>query len=321
MGGTRFVGVDVVEALLQAGHDVVVFHRGSHSPQWTRSVQQVIGDRTVSTELARIRDVNPDAVVDLSAYTRAQTEQLLEVLPSVPRLVHVSTVNVYRPLPLLPWPEETPYGPHPLWGNYAVDKIGCEVALRERRPEPMTTVAIRFPLVLGPANFIAREEFVLNRLLDDEVILLPGDGQAVHQYVWLKHAAAALARAVEIDQSGFHPFNVASRRCITSLEGFVEVCAEVSGTEPHIRTVGGGATGENLPMFNNIDCVFPFSNENTVADLGAADAAGLLEPFLPLHDMIAAALEKLQSEPGRRSWTRTAPERRVLERLSAGAAL
>jgi nucleoside-diphosphate-sugar epimerase len=317
MGGTRFLGVEVVDALLRAGHDVTVFHRGSREPVWYRPVVQVIGDRTVPADLAPLATAGFDAVVDLSAYRAAQTELLLEALPAVPRWVHVSTLNVYRPQPLLPWPEETPYGPHPLWGDYAVDKIGCERALRERRPEPLTTVVIRLPLVLGPRNFIAREEFVLNRLLDDQVILLPGDGQAVHQYVWIRHAARALARAVDVATDGFRPFNVASRRCLTSLEGFVEVCAEVSGTTPRIRCVGGGATGEGLPVFNGVDCVFPFSNENTVGELSAADEAGLLEPFLPLHDMVAEALDALKADPERRNWTRTAAEQRVLDRLAA----
>ena len=65
-----------------------------------------------------------------------------------------------------------------------------------------------------------------------------------------------------------------------------------------------------------MDCVFPFSNENTIADLSAADAAGLLEPFLPLHDMVAEALQVLQTEPGRRQWSRTAAEQRVMDRLA-----
>ena len=320
MGGTRFLGVEVVEALLGAGHEVVVFHRGSRTPTWSRAVEQVLGDRTVPSDLARLAELDVDAVVDLSAYTRAQTELLLSALPSVPRLVHCSTLNVYRPLPLLPWTEDTPYGPHPLWGTYAVEKIGCELALRERRLAPLTTVSIRLPLVLGPGNFLAREEFVLNRLLDEELILLPGDGQAVHQYVWIRHAAQALARAVDIGAKGFSAFNVASRRCVTSLEGFVQVCAEVSGTTPRIRMVGGGATGADLPVFNGVDCVFPFTNENTMAELSAADAAGLLEPFLPLHAMIAEALDVLQSEPGRRVWTRTRAEQRVLDRLAVTGA-
>ena len=320
MGGTRFLGVEVVEALLRAGHEVTIFHRGSRTPAWTGPVGQVIGDRTVPADLARLARLEVDAILDMSAYTRAQTEMLLDAIPDVPRLVHVSTVNVYRPSPLLPWPEDTPYGPHPLWGSYAVEKIGCELALRERRPPSLSTVAIRLPLVLGPGNFIAREEFVLNRLLDDQLILLPGDGQAVHQYVWIRHAAQALVRAVGLGSAGFRPFNVASRRCNTSLEGFVEVCAEVSATTPRIQTVGGGPTGEDLPVFNGVDCVFPFSNENTVADLSAADAAGLIEPFLPLHEMIAEALHYLKAEPGRRQWNRTAAEQRVMERFTLSGA-
>jgi 2'-hydroxyisoflavone reductase len=319
MGGTRFLGVGVVEGLLQAGHEVVVFHRGSRTPSWSRPVQHILGNRNAPGDLARLAELEPDTVIDMSAYTRAQTELLLDAMPGVPRLVHVSTVNVYRPSPLLPWPEDTPYGPHPLWGPYAIEKIGSELALRERRSPSLSTVAIRFPLVLGPGNYIPREEFVLNRLLDDELILLPGDGQAVHHYVWIQHAAQALVLAAELGTAGFCPFNVASRRCITSLEGFVEVCAEVSGTKPQIQTVGGGPTGEDLPVFNGVDCVFPFSNENTIADLSAADAAGLLEPFLPLHDMVAEALQVLQTEPDRRQWSRTAAEQRVMDRLALQA--
>jgi len=270
MGGTRFLGVATVAALLRADHEVIVFHRGSRTPQWQRPVTHLIGDRTNPSDLERIEALDVDAVLDMSAYTRAQTMSLLDVVPAVARFVHVSTVNVYRPSPLLPWPEETPYGPHPLWGAYATEKIGCELALREHRPAPLSTIAIRFPLVLGPGNFIAREEFVLNRLLDGEEILLPGDGQAVHQYVWIHHAAQALTRALDLDLDGFRPFNVASRRCNTSLEGFVDVCAEVAAVTPRVRFVGGGPTGEDLDVFNGIDCVFPFSNENTVADTSAA---------------------------------------------------
>ena len=315
MGGTRFLGVATVAALLRADHEVIVFHRGSRTPQWQRPVTHLIGDRTNPSDLERIEALDVDAVLDMSAYTRAQTMSLLDVVPAVARFVHVSTVNVYRPSPLLPWPEETPYGPHPLWGAYATGKIGCELALREHRPAPLSTIAIRFPLVLGPGNFIAREEFVLNRLLDGEEILLPGDGQAVHQYVWIHHAAQALTRALDLDLDGFRPFNVASRRCNTSLEGFVDVCAEVAAVTPRVRFAGGGPTGEDLDVFNGIDCVFPFSNENTVADTSAASKAGLLEPYLPLHDMIAEALHYLNDHPDRRQWTRTPAEQRVMNRL------
>jgi 2'-hydroxyisoflavone reductase len=314
MGGTRFVGVATVRALLRHGHDVTLFHRGTRTVTWHSPVRNVLGDRTVADDLRPLRRLGIDAVVDLSAYTRAQTELLLDALPDVAHLVHASTVNVYAPSPLLPWPEDTPYGPHPLWGRYAVDKIGCELALRARRTAPLSTVALRFPLVLGPRNFIPREEFVLNRILDGEEILLPGDGQAVHQYVYVDHAAEALARSVTLAAPGFTAFNVASPRCVTSLQGFAEVCADVAATPAIIRTVGGGPTGLDLAQFDTRDCVFPFTNENTVADLDAARGAGLIAPFLDLHQMIETALTALTDEPSRRRWNRTAAELQILER-------
>lgn len=314
MGGTRFVGVAAVEALLEQGHEVTVFHRGSRRPRWSAPVGEVLGDRTIRADLVPLVALDVDAVLDLSAYTRAQTALLLDVLPSVPHLVHVSTVNVYRPSPLLPWPEDTPYGPHPLWGQYAVEKIGCEQELRSARPAPLRTVAVRMPLVLGPRNFIPREEFVLNRLLDGATVLLPGDGQAVHQYIHLTHAADALARAVTTTTPGFTAFNVASPRCVTSLEGFVQICAEVAGVPATLLPVGGGPTGLDRPVFDQRDCVFPFTNENTVADLGAARDAGLLPPFLDLREMVDGALRALRADPQRRRWERTAAERLVLDR-------
>jgi nucleoside-diphosphate-sugar epimerase len=316
MGGTRFVGLPAVRELLALGHEVILFHRGSRSPQWAGAVSEIIGDRNDAESLARVRGLEMDAVIDMSAYTERSTRSLLEALPRVPLVVHVSTLNVYRPSPVLPWPEDLPYGPHPLWGAYAVEKIGCEQALRELRPAPLSTVVVRLPLVLGPGNFIPREEFVLNRLLDGEVLYLSGDGQAVHQYVWYEHAAHALVRGLESDAAGFVAYNVASVRCMTSLEGFVEVCADVVGTEPRLSFVGGGPTGRDLPTFDNVNCVFPFSNENTIGSLDAARDAGLLAPYKPLSEMIHSAYEHLRDHPERRVWSRTLAERAVMARLA-----
>jgi len=321
MGGTRFVGVLAVRQLLDAGHEVTVFHRGSREPDWIGEVRSILGDRNNADDLARLAATDRfDTVLDLSAYTGEQTASLLAALPNVHRWVHCSTVNVVRPDPLIPWPEDIEYGPHPLWGSYAVDKIACERAISTARAESHSVV-VRLPLVLGPLNFIAREEFVLNRILDGAQIFLPGDGQAVHQYIYRDHAAEALARAVELPGSGFDVYNVASKRCNTSLQGFVEVCAEVVGRTADTRTVGGGPTGEDRDTFNNVDCVFPFSNENTILAIDKAERAGLVAPFLDLREMISIAYQALLEHPERRTWDRTAAERRVLARLDNAGAL
>ena len=314
MGGTRFVGVLAVQRLLDAGHEVTVFHRGSRQPDWTGNVRSVLGDRNNPADLALLAEGRFETVLDLSAYTGDQTASLLAALPDVGRWVHCSTVNVVRPSPVLPWPEEIEYGPHPLWGNYAIDKMACERAIQNARAGAHSVI-IRLPLVLGPLNFIPREEFVLNRLLDGAQILLPGDGQAVHQYIYRDHAAEALARAVDLPGEGFDVYNVASKRCNTSLEGFVDVCAEILGRPADTRTVGGGPTGEDRATFNNADCVFPFSNENTILAIDKAERAGLVSPFMDIREMIATAYDALLAHPERRQWTRTDAEQRVLARL------
>ena len=178
---------------------------------------------------------------------------------------------------------------------------------------------LRFPLVLGPGNFIPREEFVLNRLLDGETILLPGDGQAVHQYVHITHAATALARAAELSAPGFTAYNVASERCNTSLEGFVQICAEVAGVPARTRTVGGGPTGEDLPVFDGSELRLPVYQREHRGRSRRGPRGRVAVPFLDLHEMIAQALAFLLENPQRRQWTRTAAEQRVLARLSETA--
>ena len=77
MGGTRFLGVHVVEELLRAGHEVTLFHRGSRTPNWERPVDHVWVTATSPPDLAQLTRLTFDAVLDLSAYTRAQTALLL----------------------------------------------------------------------------------------------------------------------------------------------------------------------------------------------------------------------------------------------------
>src|SRR5262249_18812433 len=154
---------------------------------------------------------------------------------TVRRHVHMSSGTVYALDPRLPWREDTPYGPAPLWGEYARGKIECEEVLQVGRPASTATTAIRPPWVLGPGSYADRERFVLNRLLDREPILLPGDGKAVQHFVTGGEVAHAIVAVLEaFEDGGWRAFNVASP-AYASLEGFVEICAEVAGVESVVR--------------------------------------------------------------------------------------
>jgi nucleoside-diphosphate-sugar epimerase len=149
---------------------------------------------------------------------------------------------------------------------------------------------------------------VLNRLLDGAEILIPGDGQAVQQFVSTRQVGHAMVAALEtFDSGGWRAFNVGSP-AFTSLLGFVQVCADVAGVNPVVRFVAGGPTGGEGNVFNPANAVFPFPNVNYVLDLEASRAARIAPPPVPLSAMIREALDVLRARPERRSWSRTAAE-------------
>jgi nucleoside-diphosphate-sugar epimerase len=315
MGGTRFMGLAVVGELLDRGYETIVFNRGTRTPPWGRDVEAIYGDRDRAEDLVALEGLALDAVIDLSAYRPEQTALLLEVVGDVPHFVHCSTGAVYAPQSALPWPETTPYGPWTVWGEYARAKLACEKLLVATRSSSDATTLLRPPFVLGPANYVPREEFVLNRLLDDAEILLPGDGKAVQHFVSTKQIAEMFVNALERRSAGgIEAYNVAPHGNLASLEGFVLLCAEVAEREPRVRRLGRAA--EERP-FDPAECVFPFPNENYVLDGRAAEAAGIAPQDDSVRAMISRALESLVDAPDRRLWTRTAAELEYLRPADA----
>lgn len=305
------MGPEVVRELLARGHTVTVFNRGSRQPVWDGPVEEVVGDRDEQIDLAKLSDLHPDAVIDLSAYLPTQTASLLEIVGDVPRFVHCSTGAVYAPQPTLPWKEATPYGPWAaVWGTYAEAKLGCENILRASRSPSDETILLRLPIVLGPLNYVPREEFVFNRLLDGAEILLPGDGKAVHQFLSTRQVGEAFANALDRPAGvGVMAYNIAPLDNLTSLEGFVSLCAATARVEPRVRRLGGSSTNQS---FDPIDCVFPFPNENYILDGRAAERDGIAPKSDPLTDILSRAFEALTQTSDRRLWSRTQAENQYL---------
>ena len=310
MGGSRFMGLATVRELLARGHTVTVLNRGTRAVEWPGQVTELRGDRNNPQALTQLKGQAFEGVIDLSAYTGEQTRLLLAApgMKDIPRWVHCSSGAVYAPQPILPWKENGPIGPWSLWGQYAIDKLDGERSLQTLRSVDLATTALRLPFVLGPANYVDREEFVFNRLLDDATILLPGDGQAVVQFVSTRQVAQAMVATLELfSESGWQVFNIASSG-FNSLEGFVQICARLTKTEPKLQMVGGGPTGGAGDVFNGGNAVFPFPNANYVLDLNASVKAGIAPQPENLEDMLAKALEYLKANPARRKWTRTSSE-------------
>lgn len=312
MGGTRFAGRAIVERALREGHAVTVVHRGNFPSAFSAPVRELRGDRSAPETLYALAAREFDAVIDLSGYKEAQVRLLAGALPEVPLWINISTAAVYEPQPTFPWGEETPLGPSKLWGDYAREKLAAEQALQETRAPRTATVSLRLPYVLGPCNYAPREEFVFNRLLDGEQILLPGGGAALIQFIHVEQLAATVVAIAERgSDSGFVPVNVGTRE-YASLEGFVKLSAQLCESAPRLRAVDGGATGTGELAFNASDCVFCFPNDPYVLDTTRLESLGLQIPQMSLAEMLEGALRALLADPSRRQWQRTSAERRLL---------
>ena len=80
IGGTRFQGRYLVNELLNAGHAVTVFHRGSHTIAQRKGLVDIIGDRNVPADLTRLSTCEFDVCIDTCAYFPAQITGVADIL-------------------------------------------------------------------------------------------------------------------------------------------------------------------------------------------------------------------------------------------------
>src|SRR3990172_9095004 len=176
IGGTEFISLHLVRALLRDGHRVTVLNRGRRPARLPSGVRTIVADRkdhaALRTTLAGER---ADALVDI-AYaptTGEDVEALLDALAGrVGHALFVSTGRVHDHALPIPYHEDTPRTLY--WGEYAKNKIAGEDALMRRHRERGLPVTIVRPThVYGPLNTRNNETFFFDRLLPGRPAPLP----------------------------------------------------------------------------------------------------------------------------------------------------
>jgi nucleoside-diphosphate-sugar epimerase len=197
VGGTRFLGHELVWRLLAAGHAVTLFNRGSLPDTFGPRVERLRGDRTTGDFARLLAGREWDAAVDFAAYDGRDGRQAADVLGGrVGHYVVVSTGQVYlvregRPSPAREEDYDGPLMPEPTdafdkgqW-DYGVGKRALEDALVEawtRARFPSTR--LRLPMVNGERDHFRRVERYLWRMLDGGPVLMPGGGARRVRHVY-----------------------------------------------------------------------------------------------------------------------------------------
>lgn len=233
LGGTRFIGPAAARQLVEAGHEVAVFHRGrSHAPL-PPEITHLYGDRRALSEHRNdLRDYAPELVLDLLALTEADGKQLLDVFQGIARrVVVVSSCDVYRaydrlrgkapgPPDSAPLTEESPlreqFFPYreadtpPDQLFYSYEKILVERAVLSA-PEILPGTILRLPMVYGPGDYQHRLYPYLRRMDDGRPFLLLAEEQARHRLPrgYVEDMGRALARCVTDDRAAGRIYHVA----------------------------------------------------------------------------------------------------------------
>ena len=94
LGGTIFLGRQIVEAALARGHEMTLFNRGQHNADLFPQVEKLHGDR--AKDLSALTGRRWDAVIDTCGYVPRHVRATAEALADrVDHYTFVSTISVY----------------------------------------------------------------------------------------------------------------------------------------------------------------------------------------------------------------------------------
>jgi nucleoside-diphosphate-sugar epimerase len=229
VGGTEFISVHVVRALLRRGHAVTVLNRGRRPERRPAGVRALVADRRDHAGLRRVlAGERFDAVVDV-AYAPTTGEDVAALLDALDdragHVLFVSTGRVYDHARPIPYDEDTPRSLY--WGEYAKNKIAGEDALLARHRERGLPVTIVRPThVYGPMNTRDNETFFFDRLVRGRPVLVPGPGGWLRQFGHVEDLAEAIAALLGRREAFGQAYNVTGEEVVTQV-GFVEVVADV----------------------------------------------------------------------------------------------
>lgn len=290
VGGTGPTGAIVAASLLEAGHDLAIFHRGTHEVPGLETAEHLHGDPFDAESIAAtIGDRTFDVVV--ASYGRVRL--LAEALAGrCERLISISGAPVYAgylpgtgPHPATPIPED-----HPLLAGdgtglpYPAHRVrDTERALLDLHAAGAFAVTVlRYATLYGPRVPHPWEWSIVRRILDGrDFIVLPDGGLSIHARAATANAAHAVLGAVAAgDVAAGQIYNVADEVQYT-LAQWVGAAAAALGADLEVVTMPGDVASPGWSLFpfgyRAISPHLVLDVSRSVADLGYHDVVAPLD--------------------------------------------
>ncbi|MBT4160847.1 MAG: NAD-dependent epimerase/dehydratase family protein [Gammaproteobacteria bacterium] len=243
LGGSVFVGKQMVQALVEAGHEVSVLNRGKTPAQLPEGVELIVADRTDKESMkAALTNTSWDAVFDISGFIMvaggADAGSLIELLDGqVGDYVYTSSIMAYdQGSGVFPWREDAPSsteGPVTYGGFKAVME---NELLSQHKKTGFPVSIVRPAAIYGPNNNIYDMETpMFLRLEQGRPILIPHEGLVACSYGHVDDLCDAMIACVGNEKARGEIFNITAEG--VTVNEYVKVLAEIVGETPNIVNV------------------------------------------------------------------------------------
>ncbi len=204
LGGTHFLGIHLTEELVNRGHEVTLFNRGTRSIDFP--VQQLQGDR--DGNLTALQGHTWDAVIDTSGHLPRIVEQSAKMLSKATNhYTFLSTIGVYDNFKISDIDEHyflariaDPTTEKITEKNYGALKALCEAKVQQYFPN--RSLIVRSGLLVGPYDPTDRFTYWVRRIARGGAILAPAHQQA--QFIDARDLAKWIATMIEGQVTGIY---------------------------------------------------------------------------------------------------------------------
>ncbi len=313
LGGTGYLGPELVEVARARGHTLTLFNRGKTRPSLFPDIEKLQGDR--NGDLKALEGRKWDAVIDTSGYVPRIVKMSAELLaPNVDHYVFVSSISVYAD-PGKPGDDESaPVATmadeknENVGENYGALKALCEKAAEAAMPGRVTNV--RPGLIVGPGDPTERFTYWPVRVKKGGDVLAPGTGDDPVQYIDARDLAAWIILAIEQKHLGVYNATGPENKLV--MRDFLETCKRVSGSDARLVWVDHPFLEEQkvapwteMPMW-----VPPTPDNAGFSQISSKKAIDRGLRFRPVDETVKDTL----------AWYEALPEERRSKKLRAGLA-
>lgn len=200
IGGNRFVGYDLSKKLLTYGYEVDVFNRTGTSAN--NNINIIKGDRNNKEDLDKIDFDQYHAIVDMCLYLPNQFDLIKDLISSKTNYIFVSSGAA-----------DVRYVES--FGDYGRDKLKIEGVLKST---DINFDIVRPSYIVGINNHRPRIGYFVEKLNNDEVIHVAGDGKNLINIVFVEDVVEVLTKLVLRDTPELKTYNISGDESFMVIE-------------------------------------------------------------------------------------------------------